>query len=643
MCFPGRGTATSREGITKLLGAVAVPVLGVVVVGSAMLDSGAVFEPPFLFAMLLTFFVGVISFAVAFATARSFLMGGLVNVLLFSCGVTVFGLTGLVAAWLATPPGGPNVVSTIANTGALVGALCIYVSVFFPSVGIVWQISRQRMATIVFCYLVLFAFVDWLTIASLRDDAPIFFVQGVGPTPLRQLVLGSAIVLLTISSQLFMLRYMKSKISSAYWYSLALMMITLGHVALLFEHAVGSTVSWAGRLAILLGGVYFVPAVLDVIGGARVKGIGLEQAIAEFFSESEENLVTLTDTSPFAVVSFDSDGRVLLWNPAAERIFGYTRREAVGSSVFDLVVSDRYVPVVRTMLMDLSVKGTRSPSGWTMEIEAKRRDGVVFPAELSISLRETDSGRVVIAILRDISERKRMEQALLRSERMAAVGETVAMVAHDLRNPLTGISGAAYYLKKKLGPKPDRESIGMLNLIEGAIEHMNKIMNDLLEYSRETRLEVNMTDPRSVTQQALASVAIPENVRVSNLTRTHPRIGVDATKMTRVFANLIRNAIDAMPEGGDLTIRSKERNGEVQIIFTDTGTGIPEDALERIWAPTYTTKARGIGLGLPIVKRFVEAHNGSVVVESEVGKGSTFTVKLPLRTDWKKRQQTSSR
>jgi signal transduction histidine kinase len=112
--------------------------------------------------------------------------------------------------------------------------------------------------------------------------------------------------------------------------------------------------------------------------------------------------------------------------------------------------------------------------------------------------------------------------------------------------------------------------------------------------------------------------------------------------MTRVFANLIRNSVDAMPKGGDLTIRSREKNGEVQIIFTDTGTGIPDDAMERIWAPTYTTKARGIGLGLPIVRRFVEAHNGAVVVKSEIGKGSTFTVKLPLKTDWNKGRQALS-
>ena len=114
------------------------------------------------------------------------------------------------------------------------------------------------------------------------------------------------------------------------------------------------------------------------------------------------------------------------------------------------------------------------------------------------------------------------------------------------------------------------------------------------------------------------------------MTNTQPRIAVDVTKMTRVFVNLIRNAVDAMPQGGDLTLASQETDGNVQITLTDTGTGIPNDAMERIWTPIYTTKAKGMGLGLSIVKRLVEAHNGTITVKSKIGEGSAFTVRLPL-------------
>jgi signal transduction histidine kinase len=281
-------------------------------------------------------------------------------------------------------------------------------------------------------------------------------------------------------------------------------------------------------------------------------------------------------------------------------------------------------------MRDTSALRVRPPDWKTVEMEAKNKDGRTFPVDVSVSLWETNIGATIIAIMRDISERKQVEDTLLRSARLAAVGEMVAMVAHDLRNPLTVISTAAYFPKGRLAPSLDRESASMLDAIEKAVDYSNRTMNDLLEYTTEMRLRVSETDPRSVTQRALAYIVIPGNVRVSNLSGTHPKMVVDVAKMTRVFVNLLSNAIDAMPQGGNLSLTSEEKDGEVQIILSDTGTGIPEDALEQIWTPVYTTKAKGMGLGLPIVRRFVEAHKSTVTVRSKVGEGTTFTVRLPL-------------
>jgi len=229
----------------------------------------------------------------------------------------------------------------------------------------------------------------------------------------------------------------------------------------------------------------------------------------------------------------------------------------------------------------------------------------------------------------DITEEKRMQEALLRSERLAAVGEMATMMAHDLRNPLTGISGAAYHLRKKLGATADRKSREMLDLIEKDVEHANRIMCDLLEYSRELHLDLAGTSPRSIIEQALALVEIPSEVRVSNLTNDQPEVRMDTEKMKRVFVNLIRNAVDAMSQGGELTIQSKKSNGNLQVTFSDTGTGITEDVASRIWMPFFTTKAKGIGLGLSISKRIVEAHKGHISYETKIGKGTTFTVTIP--------------
>lgn len=226
---------------------------------------------------------------------------------------------------------------------------------------------------------------------------------------------------------------------------------------------------------------------------------------------------------------------------------------------------------------------------------------------------------------------KEMQQQLIKSERLAAIGELAAMIGHDLRNPLTGIAGATYYLKTKCGSKIDNKSKEMLRIIEKDIENSNKIVNDLLEYSKEMKLDLNESNPRLLIKEAMSAAKIPKKVRVADLIRNKPEIKVDTDKMKRVFVNIIKNAVDAMPKGGKLTIESGESNGDLEIVFSDTGIGMSEETLKGIFRPLFTTKAKGMGFGLPICKRFVEAHGGKIYARSTIGKGSTFTVTLPIQ------------
>jgi PAS domain S-box-containing protein len=239
----------------------------------------------------------------------------------------------------------------------------------------------------------------------------------------------------------------------------------------------------------------------------------------------------------------------------------------------------------------------------------------------------------VIGYWTEVTERKRLEEELAKSQRLATIGELAAMVGHDLRNPLTGITGAAYYLKKKLGPKTNREEKEMLQLIEQEIEHSDKIINDLLEYSKEIRLELTQTDAKSITKDTLMSMEIPSGIRVVDSTKKQPTIELDIDKMRRVLVNLIRNAVDAMPRGGTLRITSREFNGNLELNIADTGVGMTKETMKELWNPLHTTKAKGIGLGLPIAKRLVEAHGGRMSVETKLGKGSTFIVTLPIKTN----------
>jgi PAS domain S-box-containing protein len=229
------------------------------------------------------------------------------------------------------------------------------------------------------------------------------------------------------------------------------------------------------------------------------------------------------------------------------------------------------------------------------------------------------------------TEQLRQTQAkLVKSERLAAIGELAAMVGHDLRNPLTGIKGAAYYLNSKYRGEINSVGKAMLKTIDECIEHSNKIINDLLEYSRDLKLELTETSPKALLTKSMQMVKIPKKIQVSYDIEANPVVKMDVERMKRVFVNIFQNAVDAMPDNGTLTLKSIIAGDNLQISVTDTGTGMSKKTVAKLWTPLFTTKARGMGFGLSICKRIVEAHKGRISVKSKIGKGSTFTVTIPL-------------
>ena len=255
---------------------------------------------------------------------------------------------------------------------------------------------------------------------------------------------------------------------------------------------------------------------------------------------------------------------------------------------------------------------------------------VIEKAHLLKQLKEYTE-RLEEKVLERTQELKKTQERLLKSERLAVIGELAAMVGHDLRNPLTGIAGATYYLRTRLETALDERSEGMLKAIEECIQRSNKIINDLLEYSKEMKLELSETDPRTILGQTLSSLKVPENILLVDRTHIKPRTNVDEEKMRRVFSNIIMNACDAMPNGGTLTVKSRKMKENVDISFSDTGAGMSNDILTNLWSPLFTTKAKGMGFGLPIAKRILEAHGGTISVESSHNEGSTFTIILPIK------------
>jgi len=237
-------------------------------------------------------------------------------------------------------------------------------------------------------------------------------------------------------------------------------------------------------------------------------------------------------------------------------------------------------------------------------------------------------------------ELRRAQKQLLRAERMAGIGETAAMVGHDLRNPLQVMTNTLYLANKSLAALPtegkklvEKHEIGELMATVGEqLQYVSKIVNDLQDYARPVKLNLVETNLYQLIQDTLSTMTIPHNVRVS-ITKEDkfPLLIVDPMLMRRAFSNLITNALQAMPDGGQLTIRLSKQETRALVNIQDTGVGIAPKNRNKIFQPLFTTKARGQGFGLPVCKRLVEAHDGSIHVKSRVGQGSTFTVEIPLK------------
>jgi len=228
-------------------------------------------------------------------------------------------------------------------------------------------------------------------------------------------------------------------------------------------------------------------------------------------------------------------------------------------------------------------------------------------------------------------ELREAQEQLIRREKLAMLGQLAGGVGHELRNPLGVISNAVYFLKMTL-PDADETTKESLEMISEEVRNSTRIISDLLDFSR-TRLpdreEVAVSE---LVAQVLEKLSPPEGVEViTEIAPDLPPVFVDSCQMGLVLDNLVTNAYQAMKEGGNLTISAQAEKGQMSLSVADTGCGIPPESLPKIFEPLFTTRARGIGLGLATSRILVEANGGSIEVESEVGKGSTFTVRLPIR------------
>ena len=356
--------------------------------------------------------------------------------------------------------------------------------------------------------------------------------------------------------------------------------------------------------------------------GAILVNLALKEAL-DFEARFRDGVI---ENLPLSVVAVDARGLVLTWNKAAEAIFGIPGEEARTKPITKITTDRSW----RDALI-------RSLEQGVVEIAAehhlRRPDGSSIPAEVSTGPLRDSEGRIrgAVATIVDVSSLRTMEERIRQLDRLAALGRFASSVAHELRNPLTGIATGVQYLSRGFPEGDERHE--SVSFVLREVVRLNQIIQDLFTASRPRELRLEPVSIRGVVERALRGLnPTPQEAGVTidlEDADRWPGIVADSDQLLQVFLNLIQNAVQATPTGGRIAVRVQPEGPGVAIEVEDTGSGIRPDDLPRVFDPFFTTRARGTGLGLFVTHSIVQRHRGSIEVRSEVGKGTLFRVQLP--------------
>jgi len=366
----------------------------------------------------------------------------------------------------------------------------------------------------------------------------------------------------------------------------------------------------------------------------------------------------LLESAPDAILELDSEGRIMLLNRMAEQLFGYTRGELLGQTVETLVpealrgAHHRH----RTEYLDQPV--TR-PMGSGLKLEARRKDGSHFPVEISLSPGKSVTGFRVTAIIRDVTERRQMEDQLrvvqekyvheleLRNKESEQANqlktEFLSNMSHELRSPLHTIIGFSELLAEELeGSLNDKQQRFIGHILRDS-QHLLDLINDLLDLTKieagRLELQHEAFPIKAVIEETISSVrprATAKSVEIPTDVSIPTVVFADRLRLKQILHNLLTNAVKFTPNGGKVRVEAGHRDRFAEISVSDTGIGIPEDQHQAVFDKFYQVRtatkggSEGTGLGLAITKRLIELHGGSIWLQSELGKGSRFTFTIPL-------------
>ncbi len=372
---------------------------------------------------------------------------------------------------------------------------------------------------------------------------------------------------------------------------------------------------------------------------ARVENVLLlMEDITEYVRLSEEirrmerHLASIVDSASDVILSTDTEGKVLTWNTAAENLSGYTFDEVKGRLFFELC-SKAYQEEIKKVFS--SLKGEKSSQMAEWDLLNKVDDSIPISWVCSSMKEDLSQARGIVAVGRDLTERHKFESQLRQSQKLAALGVMAGGIAHEIRNPLATCSSAAQFLMKD-EPDPNFRK-ECAEKIQGGIRRISDIIENLLKFARSSPESGMVTvDLLSVLKETAALIANQLKIQKIEIKTVFPKAPIiirgNTSLLQQVFMNLFMNALNAMANGGVLTVSVKKFDIEVLVKVADTGHGIPEQQVPKLFDPFYTTSSvkKGTGLGLSLCYSIIKQHLGSIEVNSVEGEGSTFAVRLPI-------------
>jgi two-component system NtrC family sensor kinase len=357
--------------------------------------------------------------------------------------------------------------------------------------------------------------------------------------------------------------------------------------------------------------------------------------------EANEFLMNLIEDSVDGIIVTNMKGDILIFNKGAENILGYRTEEVVGK----MNIRSVYPPGVAKEVMEKLKSPDYGGVGklTSFPIVHRRKDGELIEGDLSASLIYNEEGKEIasVGIFKDLRERLRierelreMQQALLQSEKLAAMGKLTSQIAHELNNPIYGIMNTLELLKTEVPPESKRRRILELSLSE--TQRLAEMLRNMLSFSKpeeEKRRPVKINELVEGILLVMEKQMRESNIKVETyFDDTLPEVMASTNQMRQVMLNLLKNAREAMPKGGVLTVRTSREDRKVAVAIQDTGVGIPEELRDKIFEAFFTTKqkVKGVGLGLSVCYGIIKDHGGEIRVESEVDKGTTFTILMPV-------------